>query len=99
MCYKIASNFSPSKERLFFIFHLFATCFIQIPNGFPSITPFLNDKIIEDGDQTFLGGESEEGKKTRGGGRGKTLWQLKGFWSPLAYGDRKKFDHHAPNGW
>jgi len=58
----------PTKKDCFLFFHLFATCLIQIPNGFPSITPSLNDKIIEDGDRTFLGGKNEEGKKMGVGG-------------------------------
>lgn len=34
MCDKIVSNFVPNKERLFSFFHLFPTCFLQIPNMF-----------------------------------------------------------------
>ncbi len=41
MCYKIASNFIPNKEGLFYMFCLFPTCSIQVHNGFPLITPFF----------------------------------------------------------
>jgi len=39
---------------------LFATCSIQVPNGFPSVTPFFNEGIT-----------SEERKKNWGGGGGE----------------------------
>ncbi len=87
MCYKIASNFTPNKEGLFSIFHLFATCSIQVPNGFPSVTPFFNERITQEGEwkrfQLPLGGGSEEGKTNGGMGGGERHC-----------GDWKVFSHH-----
>jgi len=31
----------PIKKGLFFIFHLFTTCSIQVPNKFPLVPPFF----------------------------------------------------------
>jgi hypothetical protein len=35
ICYKNGSNFAPNNERLFLFLHLFPTCSLQVPNGFP----------------------------------------------------------------
>jgi hypothetical protein len=55
VCYKIASNFAPNKEGLFLFFHLFPTCSIQIPNGFPLVMPFFYEGITQDGDRKGFG--------------------------------------------
>ncbi len=39
----------PTRKDCFLFFHLFTTCSIQIPNGFPSVNPFFNEGITQDG--------------------------------------------------
>jgi hypothetical protein len=94
VCNKIASNFIPNNEGLFYIFHLFPTCSIQVPNGFPLVTPFfirgshkmVTKKVLV----TIRGGGSKEGKNG-GWGEGKDIVVIQRFlittwaWRPKTF--------------
>jgi len=64
-----------ARKNHFLFFHLFATSYIQVPNGFPLITPFFYVGTTQDGNWKHFGchqrGENEEGKKTKGVGGGE----------------------------
>jgi hypothetical protein len=90
VCYEIASNFTPNKEGLFFIFPFVPNMFYSSCQQVP-INNFIflwkdHTRWWSKGFQLPLGGENEEREKNGGWGRGKTLWQLKGFWSPHWHG-------------
>jgi hypothetical protein len=80
MCYKIASNFIPNKEGLFYIFPFVLNMF----HSSSQWVPINIKKIIMRGSHkmvtkrvlvTIRGGGTKKGKKKRGGGgKGKTLW-------------------------
>jgi hypothetical protein len=77
----------PSRNNCFLFFHLFPTCFIHVPNGFPLVTPFFNEGITQDGDRKGFGrhkgGIAEKGEKMGGGG------------GERHYGDQKVLNRHT----
>ncbi len=48
MCYKIASNFIPNKEKLFPIFSFVPNMFHSNSQWIPINIPFLNEGIMQD---------------------------------------------------
>ncbi len=65
---------------------MFPTCSIQVPNGFPSLTPFFNEGITQDGDWKGFGhieGGKQKREKNPGVGGGE-----------IHSGNRKVFTHH-----
>ncbi len=87
MCNKIAANFIPNNEGLFSIFHLFPTCSIQVPNGFPLVTPFFirgSHKMVTKKVLVTIRGRGGEAKKEKMGVGGRERH----------CGDSKVFDYH-----
>jgi hypothetical protein len=99
VCYKIASNFAPSKERLFSIFPFVCKNLHSSSQWVPINNPIFYEGITQDGNRKHFschqGGESEEVKKKRGVGGGENIVVSEGFQSTCDYGDQKPFGRHS----